>query len=87
MIAVGNLRLVKLIQFHRLLQAEEMPGLVVPFQRTGDRRLAVLAARIALSGQDCLDDPHSRHTGDVAHHVVQQQVHLTQRFLHVLDVG
>jgi hypothetical protein len=42
---------------------------------------------VALPSHDRADDGHARHAGDVCHHVMELQVHLGQRFLHVLDVG
>jgi len=38
-------------------------------------------------GQDGPDDAQASAAGDVGDYVVQQQVHLLQGFLHVLDVG
>ena len=42
--------------------------------------------RITLASNNRFDDLHSRHTGDVCDHVMQQEIHLLQRLLHVLDV-
>ncbi len=64
------------------------------FQRAGDRPLIGTAAPVAQLGellgvalprQDRPNDRLPRHPGDVAHHVVEQQVHLPQRLLHVPD--
>ncbi len=42
--------------------------------------------RIALTGHNRTDDGHAGDAGDVCYHVVELQIHLRQRFLHVLDV-
>lgn len=42
--------------------------------------------RVALAAQNCIDDRQSGQTGNVADHVMQLQVHLIQRFLHVVRV-
>ena len=41
---------------------------------------------IALAGHDRPDDGHAGDAGDVGYHVMQLQVHLHQRLLHVLNV-
>ena len=53
---------------------------------------AVVAVRgqdpgIALAGSDGTDDAHAGHPGDISNDMMQLQVHLHQRLLHVLDVG
>ena len=42
--------------------------------------------RVALAGQDGLDDRRAGHAGDVADDLGELDVHLLQRLLHVLDV-
>jgi hypothetical protein len=42
--------------------------------------------RIALAGKDSVDDSQAGQTGDVTNHMVQLQIHLVERFLHVLNV-
>ena len=43
--------------------------------------------RIALAGHDRPDDAHAGRARDVRDDVMELQVHLRQRLLHVLDVG
>ena len=56
------------------------------------RGLAALVAqggqhgRVSLAGHDGADDAQAGRAGDVGDDVVQLQVHLRQRLLHVLDV-
>lgn len=40
---------------------------------------------IALTGQDRIDNAQSGHPGNIAHCVVEVEVHLLERFLHMLD--
>ena len=42
---------------------------------------------VTLTGDDGSDDPHAGGPRDIRHHVMQLQVHLHQRLLHVLDMG
>ena len=42
---------------------------------------------ITLPGQDGINDSQAGLSRDVADHVVQLQIHLVQRFLHVVDVS
>ena len=57
-----------------------------------DRRVAAPVpiggqhVRIALAVHDRADDAHPGHAGDVRDDVMELQVHLRQRLLHVLDV-
>ena len=37
-------------------------------------------------GQDVCDDRHPGHAGDVTDDLVQQEIHLMQGFLHMLDM-
>ena len=43
--------------------------------------------QIAFAADKGTDNQHARHTSDVRHDMMQLQVHLHQRFLHVLYVG
>jgi len=65
-------------------------------QRFGDHFLARFDALVAWSGepggitfsrQNGVHDRQSGLAGDVADYVMQLQIHLVQRFLHVVDVG
>lgn len=96
MVAICNLLLVELVEFNCLLKTEQMLWAVVAMQGTGNGLFGVLAAfvpqtsqnlGITLSCNDCLDDPHARHTGYVGYDVVQLQVHLGKGLLHTLDMG
>ena len=42
--------------------------------------------RFAFTGDDRADDLHAGSAGDVLHDMMQLQVHLHQRLLHVLDM-
>ena len=68
---------------------------IVARQGLADRlvgRLAALVAqgrkhtRVALAGHDRADDAHACGAGDVRHDMMQLQVHLRERLLHVLDM-
>ena len=96
LVAGGHLGLVDLIQLQRLGQGEDVLLPVVADQRRAQGRERGLAApvaqggqavRIALAGDNGPDDAQPRLAGDVSHHVLELQVHLDQRLLHVLDVG
>ena len=41
---------------------------------------------IALPSDDGFENRHSGHAGDVGDDIVQQQIHLLQRFLHMLNM-
>ena len=94
-LAFPNLCLIGLIKFHRLLEREQMLLSIVAHERLGNRRSGTPATvvtmlcqdvRITLASNNRFDDLHSRHTCDVCDHVMQQEIHLLQRLLHVLDV-
>jgi len=79
-----------------LFQREQMLGPVVAHQRFGDERFTGLDAlvaqfgqhaRITLPSQDRVDDGEPGLPRDVTDDVMQLQVHLIQRLLHVVDVG
>lgn len=42
--------------------------------------------RVALAGDNRPDDPHAGGPGNVGDHMVQLQVHVGERLLHVLDM-
>jgi hypothetical protein len=95
-ITVLNEFLVAAIGCQRLSQSEYVFGPVITNQRFGDDRFARLDAlvaqfcqdiRVSLSRQDSLDNGKSGLSRDVADDVMQLQVHLIQRLLHVVDVG
>jgi hypothetical protein len=87
--------LIEVIQRQRLLQCEDVLGLVVANECGSNRPDAGLAvaiphgrqyARVALSAHDGADDLHAGRSGDVSDDVMQLQVHEGQGLLHVLDV-
>jgi hypothetical protein len=78
-----------------LLEREQVFGAVVAHQRFDDRfRLGSHAAlaqgsqleRIASSGYDGFDDGHAALAGDVTEDVMDLQIHLGQRLVHMLHV-
>jgi hypothetical protein len=83
------------VQFDRLSKREDVLGLVVAGEGLADRFGRRLAPHIpvrrehieiALAVDDGTQDPHARDARDVAHDVVQLQIHLHQRLLHMLHV-
>src|SRR5207245_6094385 len=42
--------------------------------------------RISLASEDVAEDCQAGHAGNVADHMLQLEVHLRQRFLHMLDM-
>jgi hypothetical protein len=42
--------------------------------------------RLTLAGYEGTDDPHASGAGYIRYHVMQLQIHLHERLLHVLDV-
>ena len=96
LVAGGHLGLIDVIQLNCLGQGEDVLLPVIAHQRLADRldgRMAPHVAvgreggRIALAGHDGPDDAHTGRSRDVGHDVVELQVHLGQRLLHVLDVS
>jgi len=94
-VAGGHLGLVDVIQLEGLGQGEDVLLPVVADQRLAHRLDRGMAPHVAVGGQDGWvalacddrpDDAHARHARDVGHDVMQLQVHLGQRLLHVLDV-
>ncbi len=78
-----------------LLQREHMLWSIVSRQRRPQRRVRSGTAHIAMGGQDLrgalprddgAEDAHPGDASDVGDHVVQLQIHLHQRLLHVLNM-
>ena len=95
-IAVGDPLLIAVEQFQRLGQSEDVLGLVVTYEGLADGLGALAAANVthrservgvALALDDGADDLQASRAADVADDVVQLQVHVGQRLLHVLHVG
>lgn len=91
-----DLRFVKVVKLQRLGKRKDVLLAVVADQRGLDRLHRRFAAdipesgknfRITLAFNDGTDDPHARRTRDVGDDMMQLQVHLHQRLLHVLDVS
>ncbi len=90
-----DLCLVKVIKFQRLGKSKDMLVTVVADQRGLDRVHGGFAVdipergenlRITLTVDNGTDDPHACCAGDIGHDVMQLQVHLPQRLLHMLDM-
>src|SRR3954453_11164737 len=69
---------------------------IVPFEALGNPLFAGLTARIAmlgedlritLAGQNGTDDGHTGQSSDIRDDMMEEQVHLLQGLLHMLDVG
>ena len=87
--------MVRLVQGERLLERKQMLGAVAAGERLCDRLGAGVATvmaqarqrvRVALAGKDGADDAQAGGTSDVGDDVVELNIHLCQRLLHVLDV-
>ncbi len=94
-VALRDLGLIEIIQLHSLREGKDVLLPVVADQRLPDRLHRGMAARVAQCRQRCriplssnnrANDGHARHAGDIRDHVMELQVHLRQRLLHVLDV-
>ena len=94
-VARSHLVLVDVIKLQRLGQGEDVFLTGVADQGLLDRLQRCAAARVAMGGQhlrislarhDGPDDPHPSCAGDVRDDMVELQVHLRQRLLHVLDM-
>jgi hypothetical protein len=92
----GDLSLILAVQRHRLAQDEQMLPPVVAHQAFGDCLLSGSNTGISQRGQrmyisipveNRVDGGQSCHSGDIADDMAKLQVHLVQRFLHVLDMG
>ncbi len=95
-VALSDLGLVELVKLQGLREGKKMFLPVVAFQTTGDLFFRLLhpviferrqLPRVAFSRQDSADDGQSREPAQVAQDVMQAEVHLRQRLLHVLNVG
>jgi hypothetical protein len=95
LITFGDFLVIHLIEGDRLGQSKQMFVAPIALQGAGDGGLIVLAAivtqlgqrrRITLAGQDGADNRQAGHAGKVADHMLQLDVHLGQRFLHMLDM-
>jgi len=95
-IAVGNLGLIDVVQLQGLGQGEHVLLAVVAGQRGAERLQRRVAAWIAIGSQNAgiafpgdhgADNAHARGPRDIGHDVMELQVHLRQRLLHVLNVG
>jgi hypothetical protein len=91
----GDLAMGALVQLHGLPQGEQVLGPPVALQRPGDLGFTMLTMAVAQLGQrgwvpfasqDRLENRHASHPRDVADHVLQFEVHLRQRLLHMLEV-
>ena len=94
-VAPGNLILIEPVQLQGLGQLEDVFLPPVPLQRPGDGVVVRFHARATKLGQlagvpfavhDGLDNVHPGLAGDVADDVLELDVHLGQRLLHVLDM-
>ena len=83
------------VQLQRVAEGEDVLGAIVPRERLADGLLrggapdvAVLGQRVGrvVAGDDGPDDAHARDARDVGDDVVQLDVHLHERLLHVLNV-
>src|SRR5712692_799419 len=72
-----------------------MLGTPIPLQGASDLRFTMLTVavaqlgellRIPLTAQDRLENRQPGDTGDIADHVLEFEVHLGERLLHVLDM-
>lgn len=88
-VAVGNLRLVGIVEFDRLAQREEVLRSEVSCERLADYLLRGATPTIPKLGQSrwvlcpCHnrpDDIHSCRSGDIADDMMKLKVHLHQRF-------
>ena len=95
LVAGRHLRLIDVVQFERLGQSEDVLLPVVADQRLTHRLNGRMAPPVTVRGQDVwvalarhdrADDGHAGHASDVGDDMMQLQVHLHQRLLHVLDM-
>ena len=95
-ITFGNLGVVKVVEVQRLGQGKDMLIAVIANQGCPDRLDRRMASHIAEPRQnvripfpchDGANDPHAGRTSDIRDDMMQLQVHLHQRLLHVLDMG
>jgi hypothetical protein len=95
LVAGQHLRLVDVIQLERLGQGENVLRPIIAGQRLAHHLNGRMAPPITVGSQDGwvalprhdrADDGQPRHTGNVGQDMMQLQVHLHQRLLHVLDM-
>ena len=94
-IALHDLGVVGVVKLQGLSESKDVFLTPVSGQRGSDLRLRGMAAPIPMGGQDGrisftrnhgADDAHAGFARHVGHHVMELNVHLHQRLLHVLDV-
>ena len=94
-IAGGNLLVIGVVQGQGLIEREQVLVAVAAGERLRDRlgswrgtgsRAGGQRLGVAFAGKDRADDAHAGRAGDVGDDVVELQIHLSQRLLHVLDV-
>ena len=94
-IALHDLGVVGVVKLQRLPESKHVLLTPVSGQRGSDLLLRGMAAPITMGGQHGrisftrnhgADDPHPGLAGHVGHHVMELDVHLHQRLLHMLDV-
>src|SRR6266545_6049900 len=94
-VAFGNFLVIDVIESYGLGQGKQMLLPPIALQRPCNGRLVVftpivpeLGQRLsmALASQDGADDRQPGDASDVADHMLQLDVHLRQRFLHMLDM-
>src|ERR1700751_98395 len=94
-IALHDLGAVGVVKLQRLSQSKDMLLTPVSAQRGSDLLLRGVAAPITMGGQygrisftrdHGADDPHPGFARHVGHHVMELDVHLHPRLLHMLDV-
>ena len=94
-IALHDLGVVGVVKLQRLSESKDVLLTPVSGQRGSDLRLRGMAAPITMGGQygrisftrnHGADDPHPGLARHVGHHVMELDVHLHQRLLHMLDV-
>jgi len=95
LIAGRDVLMCKIIQREGLGEREDMFRPVIPLQRFGngvrtgcDAIVAILRSgtRVARSRDDRAENAHPRHACHITNNVVQVQIHLIQRLLHVLNM-
>jgi len=94
-VALGHELLIGFVGAERRAESEQMFGSIVACQRL-DHRLPVgthpvvtqgrQLDRVALAGHDGLDDGHAAEPGDVRKNVMNLQIHLGQRLVHMLHM-
>src|ERR1022692_2643363 len=95
LVQLTDLFLIVPVQVQRVLQGDQVLQPIIPFQRFYDSFLAGSHPRISqlgecpqipLPGQNGIDNRQAGDARYVANHMAQLDIHLLQRFLHVLDM-